>query len=186
MNKWSLLSIVLVVALLVSTTFWFGVTPKTSLVETDELTATPDFFLQGVTISQYDAKGLLVEQMQAQELKHYNATRVTQLVEPKVSYYQQSNTLEVSSTSGKIMDESNNMTLLNNVNVIKNKDSNAPIALLADQIDYIHAQKELIASGDVSVTSIGSKISADKVTLLIESNTLNIEGSVRGIHETDH
>ena len=184
MNKWPLLSIVLVVALLASATFWFGVTPKTSLVGTDSLSSTPNFFVQGITVSQYNEKGELAEQIKAKEYKHYENRSIALLTFPEITKSQSGNTWQISAKKGSITNENNNLTFEGKVQAIKNKGLDNEITLSADKMEYFDKHKTLIGLGNTSIVSARETIQADKITLFINTNILNIEGSVRGTYDT--
>ena len=184
MKKWTVISIILVTILLGSTSFWFGATEKINLVEKSSLTLTPDFFLQNVIATRFNQTGKIVEKTEAAELKHYETTKQSTLIHPKITKYQQNNIWELNSSSGNILDGSKNITLTDQVRAVKAPKSNNKTTILADLMRYTDNKKTLIGEGNTSIQSIQGIIKADKITAFIDTDKIEIEGSVRGLYET--
>ncbi|TBR44786.1 LPS export ABC transporter periplasmic protein LptC [Marinomonas agarivorans] len=183
MRKWPLISIILAVVILVSTTFWFGVTPKSTLVEASNLSSTPDFFAQGITILQYNRVGELTQEVHAEELKQNQTAQTTTLSQPLLIQYQDNTSWHISARSGDIVSKSNNIILSGDVTAIKDQGSDTSVTLFADKIQYENKKNLLTGTGNIAIHSASSNIKADKITLFIDTNQLSLEGSVRGTHE---
>lgn len=182
-RKWSVISIVLAVILLVSTTFWFGVTPKATLVEISNLSSTPDFFLKGVHSSVFDENGKISEEIEAKELKHFPSNNEVSLVFPKVTSYQPQSKWEVSGDFGKISEDENLVRFTDNAQAIKDKNTEDQVVIAADVIEYFDNDQKILGTDNTSITSTNELITADTFTALIKQNTMEIKGSVRGIYE---
>lgn len=182
MKKWPLISIVLAAIILASATFWFGVKTKNTLVETDSLSSTPDFFAQGIAILQYDKTGNLTQELHAKELKHNQTTKQTKLVAPLLIQYQDNNSWHIGSNFGDITKETD-ILLSGNVTATKDEGTDKAVTLLADKM-LLNSTKNIIkGTGNITINSAQTNIQADSITLLINSNEINLEGSVRGTHE---
>lgn len=186
MRKWSLISIILVVLLLATTSFWLGVTPKSNLVEVSNLSSIPDFFLEGVHITQFDSKGEKTQQTQAKELKHYNSIRDTVLVAPIITDYQNNDIWVVSAQNGIIKNTTNDIILSDTARAVKNPDTKQETIFSADTFRYLNQDNILIGEGNISINSAKEHIQADTITAFLDSNTLEIKGSVRGTYETNN
>lgn len=185
MKKWAFISMMLAIALLASTTFWIGNSPKSSLVTPETFASAPNFFMQEMSSSRYDLSGKLVEKLEAQEAKHYQTQDgLLFLDKPNIQIHSQDASWIIQSNAGMAAMANNQITLTNKVKAVKDSNTDRQVTLMSDTLNYSSVENTLVSSGNVSVTSSQENIAAEKISTNLNSSTLTIEGSVRGTHET--
>ncbi len=89
----------------------------------------------------------------------------------------------ISADSGRIKNDSNDITLSTMAKAIKDLGSNEQITLTANTIKYLEKEQILTSVGNASIYSAQEYIQADEITAFIKTNTLDIKGSVKGSHD---
>jgi lipopolysaccharide export system protein LptC len=165
---------------------WYGVTPKTNLVETDSLSSSPDYFITKVKVKEFGEDGALVEIMDAEQTLHYIANSRTLLESPNVERYSKSGHWSAKADKGVIEDGSNDILLTENARATKKYLHSEDIKLSADNIHYLDNDKSLTSHGNATLISTQGETSAGEITTYINSEEVVMTGSVRGKYETVH
>ncbi|KZN12663.1 hypothetical protein OA79_15460 [Marinomonas sp. TW1] len=166
--------------------FWYKTAPKVNLLSTDSLSSTPDYFITDIKAQRFDARGKLIETIQAEQALHYIQAAKTRLEQPYVDRYATSGSWHAEAQQGAIEDGSNDILLTDNVIAVKKYQGSADILLNADTIHYLDQDKSLTSQGNATLTSTQGKTSAGTITTYINSEEVIMTGSVRGNYETIH
>lgn len=165
---------------------WYGTVPKAYLVETDSLSSSPDYFITKVKVKEFDADGSLAETLDAEQTLHYIAKSTTLLESPKVERYSKSGYWSAKADKGVIEDGSNDILLTENARATKKYLQSEDVKLKADNIHYLDSNKSLTSYGNATLTSTQGETSAGIITTYINSEEVEMTGSVRGKYETTH
>jgi LPS export ABC transporter protein LptC len=182
-QKWTLVSIALGAMLVFSSTFWFGLTPKQSLVQKSELESAPDFFLEGVETKTFNIDGQLTEKLLAKEIKHYPMQGESHLIEPIVSRTQNGSIWVASSETGLIKDSSNDILLNGSAKITNQSNESVPTVITSNSIIYTDKDQSITSLGKANITSAQGNIKADTITAFTSTNKVTMQGSVRGSYE---
>ena len=182
-QKWTLVSIALGTILVFGFTFWFGLTPKQSLVQKSELESAPDFFLEGVETKTFDANGVLTEKLLAEKIKHYPMQGESRLIKPTVSKTQKGSVWVASSDTGLIKDSNSDILLNGSAKITNQSNKLKPTIITSNTIIYTDKDQSITSLGEANITSAQGNIKADTITAFTSSNKVTMQGSVRGSYE---
>ncbi|SHF61068.1 lipopolysaccharide export system protein LptC [Marinomonas polaris DSM 16579] len=165
---------------------WYGAAPIQNLVQTDSLSSSPDYFITNVKVKEFDADGLLIETLDAEQTLHYIAKSTTLLQTPNVERYSKSGHWSAKADKGVIEDGSNDILLTENARATKKYLQSEDIKLSADNIHYLDKDQSLTSYGNATLISTQGETSAGTITTYINSEEVVMTGSVRGKYETIH
>ena len=165
---------------------WYGATPIQNLVQTDSLSSSPDYFITKVKVKEFDADGLLIETLDAEQTLHYIAKSRTLLETPHVERYSKSGHWSAKADKGVIEDGSNDILLTENARATKKYLQSEDIKLSADNIHYLDKDQSLTSYGNATLISTQGETSAGEIKTYINSEEVVMTGSVRGKYETIH
>ena len=171
---------------LAASVFWYGATPKQSLVEANSLSSSPDYFITQVNVKEFDINGMLIETLDAQQTLHYISKSTTLLAFPNIERHSISGSWSAKADKGVIDDGSNDILLTNNARAIKKYLQSEDIKLTADSVHYVDKDQSLTSDGDATLISTQGETSASTITTYINSEEVIMTGSVRGTYETIH
>ncbi|WP_229426379.1 LPS export ABC transporter periplasmic protein LptC [Marinomonas profundi] len=163
---------------------WYGIAPKQNLVGTESLSSSPDYFITKVQVREFNAEGVMVETMNAEQTLHYTAKSRTLLEYPTVEHFSPSGSWNAQAEKGAISDGSNDILLTDNANATKKHLQSDDIKLTADSIHYQDANQSLTSQGNAKLISTQGETTAETITTYVNSEDVVMTGSVRGKYET--
>jgi lipopolysaccharide export system protein LptC len=181
-----ILPLIVVLFILVALSFWYGVTPSKNLVSATSLSSSPDYFITKLNVKKFNADGLLIEILNAEQTLHYVNQSKTLLENPNINRQSKSGSWSAKADKGVIEDGSNDILLTENARAIKKYLGSEDITLNADNVHYLDKDQSLTSSGNAILFSTQGKTSANTITTFINSEEVVMTGSVRGKYETAH
>ena len=164
--------------------FWYASKPTQNLVQTDVLSSSPDYFITKISVKAFNDKGLLIEQLSADQAFHYIDKSETLLESPNVERRSDSGSWNAKADKGVIHDGSNDILLTENAKATKKYLQSEDITLTADSVHYLDKNQSLTSSGNATLFSTQGETSASKITTYINTEEVLMAGSVRGKYET--
>ncbi|MCB5160564.1 LPS export ABC transporter periplasmic protein LptC [Marinomonas algarum] len=178
------IALAIIVAVVVSSAFWFGANTTTNLVPTSVLSTSPDYFITQVTVKKFDQEGALVETLNAEQTLHYIAEAKTILEKPSVERRIEAGKWQAQADKGLIEDGSNDILLTENATATKQHLGSDDIRLVADNVHYLDKDQTLTSYGNAALLSTQGETSAEEITTYLHSEEVLMTGSVRGKYET--
>ncbi|MEL0623138.1 LPS export ABC transporter periplasmic protein LptC [Marinomonas arenicola] len=166
---------------------FFTDTPLTrSLVPTEKLSSTPDYFITNINAKEYDETGMLQETLTATQALHYSQNSRTLLDNPTVRRHQTAGLWHAKGKKGIIEDGSHDILLTDDAVAVKQSVDSPDVILNADNIHYLDSNQSLTSSGHATLHSTQGKTTAKTIVTYINSEEVVMTGSVRGQYETTH
>jgi len=166
--------------------FWAGSSDNKNLLQTDNLSSTPDYFITKIHATEFDQNGKLVETLTADKGLHYNKGAKTLLESPKVKRVEKTGNWEAQGKKGIIEDGSSDILLTDDASAIKHYVDSPDITLTADNIRYLDKQQSLTSTGNAKIHSTQGETTADVIVTYINTEEVKMTGSVRGQYEATH
>ncbi len=182
-QKWTLISLLIGAFLVFGFTFWFGLTPKQNLVQKSTLESAPDYFLEGAEVKLFDENGLLVEEILAEEVKHFPVSGESRLIRPSITKIKKSNHWTALSDTGLMKDKEKDIIFTGSAKIVSQADSQPATTITANTIIYSDKDGSITNIGDATVISPQGNIKADTITAFTHSSKVTMQGSVRGSYE---
>lgn len=164
--------------------FWANSSPKKNLVTADDLSSTPDYFITKINAKEFDQNGNLIETLTAKKGLHYTQEARTLLETPEVKRTDSTGKWEATGKKGIVDDGSRDILLTNNATAVKHYLESPDITLNADNIHYLDKDQTLTSTGNAELHSTQGETSADTIVTYINSEQVEMTGSVRGKYET--
>lgn len=183
MRKWQILSVGSALVIVFVLFFWLGVSPKQNLLQLDSLKDTPDYFLTNVEVKSFDDQGEMFETIIADQVKHYNRSSRSLLINPKIDKANNDVLWKAEGDSGVVEDGSRDIMLTGNSKVTKNPGKPEEIQLTADKINYRDIDQILISHGNALLHSPQGRTQAEEIVARIHSEQVEMTGAVRGLYE---
>ncbi|TDO99887.1 LPS export ABC transporter periplasmic protein LptC [Marinomonas balearica] len=175
--------IVFTIAACVIAFFWYGASPTTTLVSKDELSNTPDYFLENVTSKEFTADGQLEQIIRTSKLSHYNINKQTTAVAPKIETTTDGIVWHAEADFGQLNDTNKDVLLTSNASVVRKDNNINSNKLNADVIHYNGIDKSLISEGNAKLTTPQGITLADTIRSYINLETAQLKGNVSGHYE---
>ena len=182
-QKWTLASLVLGALLVFAFTFWFGLTPKQSLVQKSILESAPDYFLEGVEAKTFDQNGTLVEKILADEIKHFPISGESRLIKPRITKIQKSNHWTALSDTGLMKDKERDIIFTGSAKIVSQTDSQPATTITSNTIIYAEKDGSMTNIGEATVLAPQGIVKADTITAFTHSSKVTMQGAVRGSYE---
>ncbi|REG81770.1 LPS export ABC transporter periplasmic protein LptC [Marinomonas pollencensis] len=166
---------------------FFADNPLTqSLVPTEKLSSTPDYFITNINAKEFAENGMIQETLTATQALHYSQESRTLLDNPKVKRHEAAGSWHANGKKGIIEDGSHDILLTDDAVAVKQAIGSPDIILNADNIHYLDSNQSLTSSGNAVLHSTQGKTTATTIVTYINSEEVVMTGSVRGQYETTH
>ncbi|ADZ91034.1 LPS export ABC transporter periplasmic protein LptC [Marinomonas mediterranea] len=177
------LLILLAIAASATAFFWYGASPTLTLVSTDELSDSPDYFLENVTSREYTIDGKLEQTIKTSKLSHFNSNKQTEAISPKIETVTNDIAWYAEADFGKLNDANKDILLTSNAFVTRKDSTTTSNRLNADSIHYNDVDKSLISLGNAELITQQGITKADTIRSFVDLETAQFKGNVSGHYE---
>jgi len=140
-------------------------------VDTAEL---PDYYMEQMAIKHYDEQGLLQAEISAPSFSHYLGQKQAHLVDPNIKLYTTNGDVwEVNAGKGRILDETQDLSLESGVQIQLGKPAGTEVLLITERVYYEFSEHRVWNQTPVVLDSSVAKGTA--LGMLIDLNTQKFE-----------
>jgi lipopolysaccharide export system protein LptC len=181
--------LILATALLAPVLFYWGSGRAPSEAPLPELSpgsTDTDYYLRDATIRQFDAQGLLQQELSSPDLEHYPQPGVLKAQTPDIVLFGNNSRDQVliSAQRGQMLDSNEHIHLDGEVRVINSPDAGPGLTLETQALSLVPSLQFIETDQAVTLFSQGGETRANGMKAYLNTRTVELLSDVEGRYET--